>query len=72
MIGTPGWRAFSADTIRCAGATQCLRNSDGDSTPAQESNSISASAPATTWADKYSIDASVRTSINRWNTAGWL
>ena len=47
-VAAPGWAA----TIRRAGSTQWVRNRVGDSTPAQESKSISASAPASTCADK--------------------
>jgi hypothetical protein len=48
ITGASGCRVLSAETMRVAGATQCARNNDGDNTPAQESNIISASAPATT------------------------
>jgi hypothetical protein len=46
MIGTVGWRAFTARVIRAVGSITQRRNSASGNTPAQLSNSWIASAPA--------------------------
>ena len=70
MIGTPGWRARRAETMRRVGAMTCRPNSSGDSTPDQLSNSISASAPASAWAERYSTVLSASRSMSAVNSAG--
>ena len=50
MIRKPGKRVRSAATIARVGPITSRSNSAGGSTPAQLSNSITHSAPASTWA----------------------
>ncbi len=70
MTGTPGWRALSAAMMRCAGATAKSSKSAPCSDPAQLSNSLTTSAPASIWRERYSIVASVSRSMSASKTAG--
>jgi hypothetical protein len=63
MIGTCGWRARMAATMRCVGSTTQRSNWRGERLPAQESNNCTASAPASIWPDRYPIELSTMASM---------
>ena len=56
--------------MRRVGPTTWWRNCVGDSTPAQLSNSITVSAPASIWAERYSTVTSSSNAMMRPNSSG--
>jgi hypothetical protein len=69
MTGMPGWRAFSAAMIGRRGLRRNRGNPGPSGCPAQLSNSLTTSAPASIWAERYSTVASVIRSISAWKVA---
>src|SRR5271165_3600102 len=70
MTGVLGALAFTFATSAATGLTHHRSNSAGGSTPAHESKTCTASAPAAIWRARYSAEASTSRSISAANRFG--